>query len=105
METQARCYSNSYRWKSIEMGHYAGLFERYRETLYEMREAGLLTDEQVQKRLKLHFEPEKLKEYLTEQADPVVQESVGPSWHESREFWRAELLKAFPEPAEAEPAA
>lgn len=35
--------------------------------------------------------------------DPVVKESVGPQWHESRDFWRVELLKHFPEPSKESP--
>lgn len=101
LESNARSYTSHYRWRAAELGHYKGLYERYKTTLYEMREAGLLDDEQVRQRLGLHTTPEQLKEYTVDSADPVVREAVGASWQESREFWRNQLAAFLPEPASA----
>lgn len=100
LETNARCYTSHYRWKAGELGHYKGLHEKYRNALHELREAGVLTDEQVLKRQEYVFTPEKLEEYLKGEVDPVVRESVGPSWRESRDYWREKLVEVFPEPTE-----
>jgi len=101
-ETGKRSRDDYYRWKAVELGHYTGLFERYRETLYELREAGKLDDAGVLSRLAWHIAPDKLAEYIKANRDPVVSESVGPQWHESRDYWRQELAKHFPEPSKAE---
>ncbi|NLS19859.1 hypothetical protein HGP16_25300 [Rhizobium sp. P40RR-XXII] len=98
-ETSHRSRSDYYRWRDVELGHYKGLFERYREALYELREAGKLDDEGVLNRTKYLTTPEQLDAYIRENRDPITKESVGPQWYESRDFWRAELLKFFPEPA------
>jgi hypothetical protein len=99
LETNARCYTDRYRWHREELGHYKGLYERYKNTLYEMREGGLLDDEQIATRLQYLTTPEQLKEYRDAEGDPVVRESVGKQWYESRDFWRHRLQEAFPEPA------
>jgi hypothetical protein len=101
LESNARGYSNHYRWEGIQLGHYSTLYERYKVTLFEMREAGLLDDEQIRRKLDMHFDPDKLKQYTLDQADPVVRESVGAEWSESRDYWRARLEEFFPEPVEA----
>lgn len=100
-ETGERCREDYYRWRAVELGHYAGLYERYTEALYELREAGKLDDAGVQHRKSTHTAPDKLAEYIKQNRDPVVTESVGPQWYESRDYWRAELLKFFPEPQTA----
>lgn len=100
-ETANRSRADYYRWKAVELGHYTGLFERYREALDELREAGKLDDDGVSGRLMRHTSPENLAGYIKENRDPVVSESVGPQWYESRDYWRAELLKHFPEPEAA----
>lgn len=99
LEEGARTYSNYYRWRADELGHYTGLYERYKITLFEMREAGLLNDEQISKRLSMLTTPERLKASHDEMADPVVRESVGAEWRESRNYWRERLETFFPEPA------
>lgn len=99
LESNARCYSDRYRWRREELGHYSGLYERHKVTLFEMREAGLLDDEQIAKRLQLLTTPEQLKAHRDEEGDPVIRESVGKQWNESRDFWRAKLQEFFPEPA------
>lgn len=99
MESNARAFSDRDRWRSVEIGHYKGLYERYTEALYELREAGKLDDVGVQRRKALHTSPEKLAEYIKEGRDPVVSENVGQQWRESRDYWRTELLKYFPEPS------
>ncbi|HEY0124998.1 MAG TPA: hypothetical protein VGC14_25190 [Rhizobium sp.] len=101
-ESGARSRSDYYRWRDVEIGHYKGLYERYIEALYELREAGKLDDAGVQRRNAQHTTPEQLAGHIKEQRDPIVSESVGPQWYESRDYWRAELLKHFPEPT-AEP--
>lgn len=88
-EENVRSRSDYYRWKDIEIGHYKSLYN-----------AALgLCNEAQQKTFKEHYiHPDKLKEWLVEQRDPIVMESVGPQWHESRDYWRAKLLECFPEP-------
>lgn len=98
-ESNLRGDSNRSRWEGLQMGHYSGIYERYKTTLYEMREKGLIDDVEVSRRLKAHTEPEDLKKYFYTLADPVVSESVGPEWRESRDYWRATLQAFFPEPA------
>ena len=90
-----------YRWKAVETGHYRGLFERYETALYELREAGALDDEGVRRRKANITTPDDLDEHIKNHRDPVVSESVGPQWMESRDFWRSKLLEHFPEPSEA----
>lgn len=97
-ETNNRSRSDYYRWKAVEIGHYTGLFERYKEALQELREVGKLDDEGVLSRTKYLTAPEQLKASIEERRDPIVTESVGPQWYESRDFWRSELMKCFPEP-------
>lgn len=105
LEGNARGYSNHYRWRQAELGHYNGLYERYKITLYEMREKGLLDDEQISRRLAMHTTPANLKAYCEENTDPAVRESVGAEWRESRDYWRGRLEEFFPEPAIQTPAA
>lgn len=101
-ETGARCRSDYYRWKAVELGHYTGLFNRYKEALYELREAGKLSDEGVIDRTKYLATPEQLDAHIKANRDPVVSESVGPEWYASRDYWRTELAKYFPEPTVAD---
>lgn len=97
-EQNSRCRSDYYRWRAVELGHYTGLYARFKEAVYELREAGKLDDQGVHNRLMCHTKPEDLENYIKENRDPVVSESVGPQWHESRDYWRQELAKHFPEP-------
>lgn len=91
-ETSARSRDDYYRWKAIELGHYKGIYE------YTLR--ALDGDEgRTTAFTERHIHPDKLAEYIKDNRDPAAVESVGPSWYESRDFWRAELLKAFPDPA------
>jgi hypothetical protein len=99
LEAANRSRLDYYRWKSVELGHYTGLYERYSEALYELRESGKLDDAGVQRRKDLHTSPDDLAAYIKHHRDPVVSESVGPQWQESRDFWRTELLKHFEAPA------
>lgn len=101
-EENSRSRDDYYRWKSVELGHYRGLVESYTEALYELREAGKLDDDSVLWRKAQHIDPDRLAEYIKENRDPVVTESVGPQWHESRDYWRKELMKFFPEPSSAD---
>lgn len=97
-EESHRVRDDYYRWRKVETGHYRGLYERYETALYELREAGKLDDEGVQRRKSLLTTPDNLDEYISEHRDPVVKESVGPQWHESRDYWRKRLEEYFPEP-------
>lgn len=97
-ETGERSREDYYRWRAVELGHYTGLYERYTEALYELREAGKLDDAGVLRRKGQHTAPEQLSAYIKQNRDPVVSESIGPHWWESRDYWRTELLKFFPEP-------
>lgn len=102
LESNARAFSDRDRWRGVEIGHYRGLYEQFAEALYELREAGKLDDAGVKSRKDRHTPPDKLAEYIKEGRDPVVSESVGKQWSESRDFWRSELLKFFPEPVSSE---
>lgn len=97
VESDLRAKSHRSRWEQAQFGHYTSLYERHKVTLFEMREAGLLSDEQISKRLSLFTTPEDFKKWIDEKSDPVTRESVGPSWQESRDFWRKKLEAAFPE--------
>lgn len=97
-EESHRAQTDYYRWRKVELGHYTGLYERYRETLYELREAGKLDDKGVQDRLSMHSSPASLGEWIEQHRDPVIKESVGPQWYESRDYWRKRLEEFFPEP-------
>jgi hypothetical protein len=97
-EAELRGHSNRSRWEALQLGHYKGLFERYRVTLHEMREAGLITDEQLHQRLRMHSTPEEVEKYSHDLTDPVVKESAGKQWQESRDYWRTRLEAFFPEP-------
>lgn len=96
-ETGARSRDDYYRWKAVELGHYKGIYESALRHLEGDEGRTTAFTER-------HIHPDKLAEYIKSHRDPAAVESVGPSWYESRDFWRAELLKAFPEPANAEPA-
>lgn len=97
-EQNARSRSDYYRWRAVELGHYTQIFERYTMALYELREAGVLDDAGVLERKKYLTTPEQLEARIKENRDPIATESVGPQWHESRNYWREELKKFFPEP-------
>lgn len=102
VEGTVRATANNYRWRNAELGHYSGLYERYKVTLMEMREAGLLDDAGITKRLEMLTTPENLKKFTVDSVDPVVVESVGASWYESRDYWRNWLKEAFTAPIEDE---
>ncbi len=97
-EETHRSRDDYYRWRKVETGHYRGLYEAFQTALYELREAGKLDDGGVQRRLALHTAPDALDEYIEHHRDPIIKESVGPQWHESRDFWRKRLEECFPEP-------
>lgn len=100
VETDLRAKSHRSRWEQAQLGHYSGLYERYRETLSELREAGKLDDEGIQRRLSMLTTPDSLKAYTDEISDPITRESVGAQWSESRDYWRKRLEECFPEPRE-----
>ncbi len=98
-EESHRSRADYYRWRKVEIGHYRTLHERYRLTLYELREAGRIDDTALQSRLEQHTSPEKLDEWIEQHRDPIVKESAGPQWAESRDFWRKQLQEHFRLPA------
>lgn len=91
-ETYARSREDYYRWKAVELGHYKSIYE-YALRLVEGDEGRTTAFRER------HTHPDKLEAYIKDNRDPVVKESVGPQWWESRDFWRQELAKAFPEPS------
>jgi hypothetical protein len=104
IESNLRAATQRSRWEGIQYGHYTGIYERYKDALLELREAGKIDDDGYRRRLELQTTPDALKKYAMDEADPVVKESTGPSWYESRDFWRAKLAEAFPEPINEVPA-
>lgn len=98
VETGHRARLDHYRWKAVELGHYRSIYE-YVVTLLG---SVLKDDPQSEKRLEAfragHIHPDKLADYIKEHRDPAAVESVGPSWHESRDYWRKRLEEFFPEP-------
>lgn len=101
-EEAHRSRDDYYRWRKVEIGHYRGVYEAYQHALYELREAGKLDDDGVLRRLSTRTTPDDLDKWISEARDPVVKESVGPQWTESRDFWRKRLEEFFPEPASSE---
>lgn len=101
-ETAERCRSDYYRWKAIEIGIYRNLYERYECALCDLREAGLLDADGERELKRGVYTPDALDAHIKENRDPVVSESVGPEWYASRDYWRAELAKHFPEPTVAD---
>jgi len=90
-----RSRTDYYRWKAVELGHYTGIYE------YTLRQ--LEGDEERTKAFtERHIHPDRLAVYIKENRDPVVTESVGPQWHESRDYWRKRLEEFFPEPTDAD---
>lgn len=104
-EGDLRAVSNRSRWQKVQIGHYKGLFEKHQAALYEMREAGLIDDEAVVARQKYLSTPDDLEKHMEERErnDPVVYSTVGPAWHESRDYWRKRLEEVFPRPAQGTP--
>lgn len=101
MESNARAYGNHYRWRKEEHGIYDQLYRRYHDMVLEMREKGLLDDEGVRQRMANTYTPEQIESHIGAQNDPIMRESAGEQWRESRDYWRAALEKAFPEPVAA----
>lgn len=99
LEEANRAKSDYYRWKSVELGHYKGIYEYVCTLLGSI----LSDDPSSEKRLiafkERHTSPDQLDECIKQHRDPAVKESVGQQWHESRDFWRTELLKVFAPPA------
>lgn len=102
-EGDLRAKSSRSRWEQNHLGHYTGIYERYSEALYELREAGKLDDDGIQRRLSMLSTPDNLKKYLLEASDPVTRESVGAQWYEARDYWRKRLEEFFPEPTDPSP--
>lgn len=101
VETELRAKSSRSRWEQAQLGHYNGLHERYHEVVLMLREAGVIDDEAVKRRMQYVTTPEALKQSVDNMSDPVTKESVGAQWQESRDFWRKRLEECFPEPVEA----
>ena len=94
-ETGERARVDYYRWKAVELGHYSGI---YRDALELIGD----DEEKRQRFTSMHTHPDKLAEYIKDNRDPAAVESVGPNWHESRDYWRKRLEEFFPEPVVAD---
>ena len=92
-----RSRNDYYRWKTVETGHYRSVYE------YSLR---LLEgdDGRTKAFTERYIHPDKLDEYIKQERDPIVKESVGPQWYESRDYWRKRLEEFFPEPTVTEAA-
>lgn len=98
-EEAHRSRDDYYRWRKVETGHYRGLYERYECALCDLRNAGLL-DADGERVLKSGLtKPDDLDKWIEQHRDPVVTESVGPQWTESRDYWRKRLEEFFPTPS------
>lgn len=88
------------RWDCdhLQIGHYNSLYELYKNSLFELREHGVLSQEQYDKRKENLTTPERLKEFMESRADPIMKERIGEQWMESRDYWRKRLELFFPEP-------
>jgi len=90
-EEAHRSRDDYYRWKAVETGYY--------RSIYESSMALLDGDEGRKKAFtERYLHPDKLDAHIKDGRDPVVKESVGPQWHESRDYWRKRLEEYFPEP-------
>ncbi len=92
-EAGHRATHDHYRWRKVETGHYRGLYNWIEERLHLLPEA----DRDYHR--KYRTAPDALDDYISECRDPVVKESVGRQWHESRDYWRKRLEEFFPEPS------
>lgn len=93
VETDGRTRDDYYRFRTLDVGHYRGLFEYTTHLIGE--------DEKAQQNFASRFmHPDKIAEIVKANRDPAATESVGPNWHESREYWRKRLEAFFPEPAD-----
>lgn len=100
-EAAHRSRDDYYRWKAVETGCYRGLYEKYEAALYRLRETGVVNDEYVRQQKSITIPPDRLDTQIKEGRDPVVKESVGTQWYESRDYWRKRLEEFFPEPGVA----
>lgn len=94
-ESGERSRTDYYRWKGVELGHYSGVY----------RDALELIGDDADKRDRFertHIPPDKLAAYIKDNRDPAAVESTGPSWDESRDYWRKRLEEFFPEPTSAD---
>jgi hypothetical protein len=91
VETGHRSRDDYYRFKVVELGHYRGIYRAALELIGD-------DEEKLRRFASMHIHPDKLDEYIKGNRDPAAVESVGQSWHESRDFWRKRLEETFPEP-------
>lgn len=91
-EAGERSRVDYYRWKGVELGHYSGI---YRDALELIGD----DEEKRQRFASMHIHPDRLAEYIKDNRDPAAVESTGPSWRESRDYWRKRLEEFFPEPS------
>lgn len=90
-EEAHRSQADYYRWRKGEVNQYRQLYE-FAARLVDR------TDTFREEFAQCHMHPDKLLAFLEEHRDPSVIESVGPQWHESRDYWRKRLEEFFPEP-------
>lgn len=93
-EANKRSQDDYYRFKAIEIGWYKGLYEHALRLVEG-------SPEKTRALTECHSSPDQLAAYIKENRDPIAMESVGPQWHESRDFWRKKLMELIPEPAPA----
>lgn len=96
-EENHRSRYDYYRWRAVELNHYKTLYE-YTESL--LSDVGVVGDDKPRliRFINSHVHPDTLKEFIEFNRDPVVTESVGPEWRDSREYWRKKLAEFFLEP-------
>lgn len=89
-----------YRWKKVETGQYRNIYE-YVVTLL----GTILKDDPLSEKRLIAFRerykmPDELDAYIDQGRDPVVKESVGENWYESRDYWRKRLEEIITPPRE-----
>lgn len=102
-EDNLRSNYDYYRWKKIELGHYKSIYEYVCMLLGSILKDDPMSENRLVAFKNAHIAPDKLEEYIRGERDPVVMESVGAQWRESRDYWRRRLEELFPAPVQ-EPA-
>lgn len=99
-----RARDDYYRWRKVEIGHYRSIYEYVVTLLGSILKDDPASDKRLEAFRAGHMSPDKLDAFISDHRDPVVKESVGAQWHESRDFWRKRLEEFLPEPTETAPA-
>lgn len=96
IEEAKRTFSSYERWKRAQATHYRQLWNWANDQL--LLSEKIPEDERDRMSRSFHERfgaPDKLDEYLYKEQDPIQLESTGPSWHESRDYWRKRLEEIF----------